>query len=1114
MGEQITGVRNIIGLFNFMNLLLRRILMCRKVVLWISFALVLSLVGDAPAAMPAGWQSRDIATTGGSANESNGTWTVIGEGADIWGTSDAFYYAYVPLLGDGEITARVVDSGTGSNTWAKGGVMIRETLDANAKHAMMVLTDTDGGGIAFQSRFQSAGTASSSFHGDITESPPHWIKLVREGNMITGYHSADGVDWELFTDTSPDNSGGTMTNPREISMADQVYIGLCVTSHADGELRTYTFDNVSIKLPVIATKPDPADGAMHADTWVSMSWRPGSTAFSHDVYFGEVFADVNDGTGGTFRGNHTSAYFVVGFPGYPYPDGLVPGTTYYWRIDEVETDVVTKHKGKVWSFFVPPKTAYNPSPPDGEMFVDADSKLIWSPGFGAKLHTIYFGDDFDDVNSATVGTPNPTTTFNPGPLEFNKTYYWRVDEFDPPITRRGEVWSFTTTIPGLGTAVMDRWENIPSTDINTLKDNPNYPNNPDVTETVTSFEWDGADLSDYGARIEGWLYAPATGDFTFWLASDDQGELWLSTDDDPSNVELIAYVKDSPTSTSGWTNPNEWTKYASQMSEPVSLVAGGKYYIMAIWKEGSGGDNCQVAWEGPRIPDRTIIPGINLSPYEPLNAYGAKPGNNTTGVTQTPTLLWKPGLQAASHEVYFGTDENAVRNATKASPEYKGSRALGDESYDPGKLLWETTYYWRVEEVNAANPAGPWVGSVWNFTTADFMIVDDFEDYDAGENQIWYAWKDGLGFGALGVDPYYPGNGTGAAVGDETTMSYTEETIVHGGSKSMPLAYDNNKQGYSRYSETELTLTASRDWTEQGVTNLSLWFRGYPASTGSFVESPVGTYTMTGSGADIWVVNGVEADEFHFAYKMLNGAGSIIAKVNSVDNTNDWAKAGVMIRETLNPDSAHAFACITPVNGVASQGRPSAGGTSFNTNQTGIAAPYWVKLERSISGNFTVSHSANGSNWQPVTGATPQNIPMGANVYIGLALTSHDAALTCQAVFSNVTTTGNVTGQWAHQDIGIFSNAAEPLYVAVSNSTGSPAVVVHDDPAAAAIDIWTEWVIPLQAFADQGIVLTNVDMIAIGLGTRGNTTIPGGSGKMFFDDIRLTRPAPEPEPQP
>jgi len=133
----------------------------------------------------------------------------------------------------------------------------------------------------------------------------------------------------------------------------------------------------------------------------------------------------------------------------------------------------------------------------------------------------------------------------------------------------------------------------------------------------------------------------------------------------------------------------------------------------------------------------------------------------------------------------------------------------------------------------------------------------------------------------------------------------------------------------------------------------------------------------------------------------------------------------------------------------------------------------------------------------------PQSISMSSNVYVGLALTSHNASATCEAKFSGVQITGTVSPQWANQDIGIASNAAEPLYVAVSNSAGTPAVVVNDDPAAANIDTWTEWVIPLSVFADQGINLSNVDEIAIGLGTQGNMTIPGGSGKMYFDDIRL-----------
>jgi len=260
---------------------------------------------------------------------------------------------------------------------------------------------------------------------------------------------------------------------------------------------------------------------------------------------------------------------------------------------------------------------------------------------------------------------------------------------------------------------------------------------------------------------------------------------------------------------------------------------------------------------------------------------------------------------------------------------------------------------------------------------------------------------------------------------------------------------------------------------------------------------------MTASGADIWAVNGVEADEFHYAYKMLNGAGSMVARVVSVEQTDVWAKAGVMIRESLNPDSSHAMMVITPAQGASFQRRPGTGATSLNTDSTGIVAPYWVKIDRSISGNFTGSISTNGTTWTTVGS---ENIQMSSNVYIGLAVTAHNATATCQAVFSNVTTTGNVTGQWVNQDVGIESNDAEPLYVAVSNSTGTPAVVVHDDPAAATIDTWTEWVIPLQAFTDQGINLNNVDGIAIGLGTRGNTSVPGGSGKMYIDDIRLYQP--------
>jgi hypothetical protein len=585
--------------------------------------------------------------------------------------------------------------------------------------------------------------------------------------------------------------------------------------------------------PVVSPyNPAPADGTIYTETWVTLGWSPGDTAVSHDVYFGESFNDVNDGTAGAFRGNLPSAQLFIGLglPGDPYPAGLVPGTTYYWRVDEVEADAATKHKGPTWSFFIPPRNAYNSNPSDGASFVATDVKLSWAAGLGAKLQTLYFGRSFADVNTGAASAnkgPRPSPSYDPGPLAPETTYYWRVDAFDGAVLRTGDVWSFTTTRPGLGTAIAARWDNISGTDLNTLKSDPRYPNNPVVVETVTQFAWNGADTDNYGGRIEAWLYVPATGDYTFWVNTDDQGELWLSTDDDPDNVKLIAME-------STYRDLNSWGT-GEEQSQPIPLVGGERYYIMALWKEGGGGDHCQVAWQGPSIPGRMVIAGTYLSPYEPLSAYGANPSNGATSVKQAPALKWKPGLQAASHELYFGTDPNAVKNATKTSAEYKGTRTLGAESYSPGTLAWQTTYYWRIDEVNNTNPKSPWVGKVWSFTTADFAVIDDFEQYtdnDAANEAIWQTWIDGFATPTT----------NGAVVGNNLPP-YAERTIIHGGRQSMPLSYDNLTT--ARNSEAALPLTYPRDWTVEGVTALSLWYYGDPANVSERMYVAVANRTGT-----------------------------------------------------------------------------------------------------------------------------------------------------------------------------------------------------------------------------------------------------------------------------
>jgi len=462
-----------------------------------------------------------------------------------------------------------------------------------------------------------------------------------------------------------------------------------------------------------------------------------------------------------------------------------------------------------------------------------------------------------------------------------------------------------------------------------------------------------------------------------------------------------------------------------------------------------------------------------------------------------------PGGHAAWHDVYFGPDEDAVKNANASDTTgiYRGRKDVAGYIL-PELLEWGGLYYWRIDEIEADDTVH--AGTVWSFTVADYLLIDDFESYNAGGNQIWFAWKDGLPYGSPDDPGHYPGNGTGAAVGDETTDSYTEQTIVQSGSQSMPYYYNNNKQGAANYSEAELTLSYPRDWTEQGVGELSLWFRGYPVYVGGFAEDPAGTYTMTASGKDIWDAS----DQFHFAYKQITGAATIQAHVVSVSNTDGWAKAGVMIRDSLDGDSAHAMMAVTPENGVWFGRRAAAGQSSISTKQPDITTPQWLKLERSIGGLVRAYYSPDGNTWTML--GTPEPVTMQSPIYIGLALTSHNPDEVCEAEFANVSFPDtSVDTQWTDGDVGMLANTPERMYVAVADVAGASGIVYHDDPNATIIDTWTQWTINTQDFAAQGVNLTDVDRIAIGFGDRDNPQA-GGAGKMYFDDIRLYRPAAEP----
>jgi L-ascorbate metabolism protein UlaG (beta-lactamase superfamily) len=479
----------------------------------------------------------------------------------------------------------------------------------------------------------------------------------------------------------------------------------------------------------------------------------------------------------------------------------------------------------------------------------------------------------------------------------------------------------------------------------------------------------------------------------------------------------------------------------------------------------------------------------------PVQARSPEPKDGAVLVINDATSLnWTAGETAVRHDLYFGTSFEDVNAAdiTDTTGTYVGSQDFSGYIF-PEALEWGAGYYWRVDEVEADSSLHR--GPVWSFTVADYLIVDDFESYsdicpDDIECRIFRVWLDG-----------FDSTTNGSRVG-YFNAPFTEQIIVHGGGQSMPFFYNNDD--VVNYSETTMTLIYPRDWTKQDVGVLSLWFRGHSQYVAEFSEAPAETYTMRASGEDIWNTS----DEFHFAYKEMSGAGAIIAKVESVENTDPWSKAGVMIRDTLDADSRHAMMAVTPGNGVWFGWREATGGGSFSTKQEGITAPQWVRLERTIGGLVRAYYSADGTTWTQLDIVT---VTMTTPVYVGLALTSHNAEATCEAVFSNVSFPSTDIGpEWEDMDVGIIGNESQPIYVTLSNENGTNATVVHPDENAALIEDWTEWTIDLKDFGDGGVDLTDVDSMSIGLGNKAGKQ-NGGSGTMFFDDIRLYRSASEPE---
>src|ERR1039458_8177289 len=190
-------------------------------------------------------------------------------------------------------------------------------------------------------------------------------------------------------------------------------------------------------------------------------------------------------------------------------------------------------------------------------------------------------------------------------------YRLEITRVANPGTASGVQLAELAFIEPSGAIFRQYWTGISGTAVSDLTANANYPNNPSGSDQLATLEAPTDWADNYGTRVRGYITAPNTGSFVFWIASDDSSGLWLSTNNAPSNISRIAYV-------SGWTSSREWNKYGSQKSAPISLIAGQKYYIEALQKEGAGGDHLAVGWAKPgqsTVVPSEVIPGSVLSPW-------------------------------------------------------------------------------------------------------------------------------------------------------------------------------------------------------------------------------------------------------------------------------------------------------------------------------------------------------------------------------------------------------------------------------------------------------------------------------------------------------------------
>jgi len=505
---------------------------------------------------------------------------------------------------------------------------------------------------------------------------------------------------------------------------------------------------------------EPADEAILGATSALLKWKLGLYAASVDsseVFFGEDFADVNSGTGGTSKGKTSSDFYLAA--------GLSLGNVYYWKVDAVnDVHPVGRWSSPVFSFTVPDTTAWGPFPFDGAKYINPNVTLFWQPGLNGILSVVYFGPSFADVNAATGGPQQAATTYDPpGTLAKDTIHYWRVDTIKGDMTEvRGPVWSFTTkpVMPITDPNLVGYWKMDDVGSGSTVVDFSGYDRDGTLrggAHLVPGYMGEAVELdgvNDY-VNIDG--YKGVVGGRAFsaaaWIKTTRIGQYntiisWGSTANGAGFDFRMDSANTSPYSVrtaqgngnvqaNTPLNDGEWHHVGlTVIDNPTASSSAIRIYVdgeddtvessdadtltinpvadLGIGRRATNGDR---SFEGlideVRLYDRVLTPLEVARIMDPGRAAFPRPFNGEQDVPLGSKVIWTPGIDPSTeseytkHDVYLSTSFEDVNAGTVAPV-----RVTGPNEYTPS-LNYYNYYYWRVDGIDAGNLAHR--GNVWSF---------------------------------------------------------------------------------------------------------------------------------------------------------------------------------------------------------------------------------------------------------------------------------------------------------------------------------------------------------------------------------------------------------------